>query len=383
MRFHFAGALLLVAACGSGSDQPPAEGSVDAAQLPTSVDGSDALPNDTGSRGDVGAAPAPDARSDSGFGADVVLSDAALSPWPDDTNTGYRHSPSCSGGLTAWTGGAIQSGHTYECIEFGPGLGVGSTSSRVQNVTFRGCRFHGIAVGNALVVLYGDAITFDYCSFEPGVAAPPCPYDKSYQYGIAGNGGYGSVIQQLTVTHSDFWGFGNAIDTQGSTEAKPHLFRDNWIHDASDDGGAIYHTDGIGAESGAGTGSYVVIDHNTIESHGNTNGIAYQAGTYDHFTITNNLVGGFGYTVALLGGATYTTFTDNTFTTRLAVAWGPLYGTNFWTTTGSVWRRNRWKVPSGAAWGNPQHDGWYWLPDASGNSGASDASFVSQTDFGG
>ena len=309
--------------------------------------------------------------------------DASVSAWPDQTNTGYRHAPGCTGPLTPWSGGTIQSGMTYSCIDFAPGLSVGAMSAPVQNVTFRGCRFHGVAVGNALVVLYGDNISFDYCSFEPGATAPPCAYEQSYQYGLAGNGGYYSVIEQLTVTHCDFWGFGNAIDTQGSTRAKPHVFRDNWIHDASADGGGMYHTDGIGAESGVGTGSYVVIDHNTIESQGNTNGIAYQAGHYDHFTMTRNLFGGFGYTVALLGGATDTTFTDNTFSTRLAVDWGPLYGSDFWTTSGSTWRRNRWKVPSGAAWGNPAHDGWFWVPDASGNSGASDMPFVSETDFGG
>jgi hypothetical protein len=302
--------------------------------------------------------------------------------FPDATNTGYRHAPGYPGSLAPWPGGAVQSNHTYEFFDFPGGVDVGSNGAHVTNVTFRGCRFHGVAVEDKLVGLYGDNITFDYCSFEPGVASPPCPYNKSYQYGIAGNGGYYTTIQQFTVTSCDFWGFGNAIDTQGSTQAKPHVFRDNWIHDAAEDGGS-YHTDGIGAESGSGTGSYVVIDHNTIESHGNTNGIAYQAGHYDHFTITNNLFGGFGYTIALLGNAPSTTFTDNTFSTRLPVGYGPLYPDNFWTTTGSTWRRNRWKVPTGAAWGNPAHDGWFWLPDASATSGSTDNPFVSLTDFGG
>jgi hypothetical protein len=303
--------------------------------------------------------------------------------WPDGTNTGYKHAPGYPGSLTPWTGGAIQSNQTYEFIDFAGGVDVGSMGSHLSNVTFRGCRFHGVAVGEKLVALYGDNITFDYCSFEPGVAAPPVPYNKSYQYGLTGNGSYYTVIQQLTVTHSDFWGFGNAIDCQGSTQAKPHVFRDNWIHDASADNGGTYHTDGIGAESGSGTGSYVVLDHNAIESVGNTNGVAYQAGHYDHFTITNNLLSGFGYTVALLGDAPYTTFTGNTYSTRLKPDWGPLYPANFWTTTGSKWRGNKWMVPSGAAWGNPAHDGWFWLPDTSANSGSSDAPFVSQTDFGG
>lgn len=229
-------------------------------------------------------------------------------------------------------------------------------------------------------MLFGDNITFDYSSFEPNVASPPVSYAQSYQYGIEADGSYYSTVQQLTVTHSDFWGFGNAIDVSGSTKDKPQVFRDNYIHDAADDNNGTYHTDGIGTLSGAGTGSYMVLDHNTIESPGNTNGIAFQAGTYDHVTITNNLLGGFGYTVALLGGATNTTFTGNTFSTRLKVAWGPLYPADFWTTTGSVWKNNKWLVPTGAAWGDPAHSGWYWIPNSTANSGASDMPFVSQTD---
>ena len=31
-----------------------------------------------------------------------------------------------------------------------------------------------------------------------------------------GNGSYNTFVQNLTVTHSDYWGFGNAIDTGGS-----------------------------------------------------------------------------------------------------------------------------------------------------------------------
>lgn len=308
-------------------------------------------------------------------------SDASIpSAWPDATNTGYRHAPGYTGTLTPWGGGAIQSNHTYEGIDFPGGVDVGSMANHVTGVTFRGCRFHGVAVGEKLVGLFGDDITFDYCSFEPEVAAPPVAYTASYQYGLAGNGGYYTAIQKLTVSHSDFWGFGNAIDTQGSTQAKPHVFRDNWIHDAADDGGAQYHTDGIGAESGAGTGSYVVIDHNNIQSAGNTNGIAYQAGTYDHFSITNNLFGGFGYTVALLGGAPATTFTGNVFSTALDVGYGPLYPDDFWSTPGSTWHDNHWMVPPGAAWGDPAHDGLFWIPNAAENGGSSDAPFVSQTD---
>lgn len=279
---------------------------------------------------------------------------AASSGWPDATNTGYRNSPSYTGILTDGSALTIQSNQTYNNYQFN-GCDVGSLSTPVSNVTFNGCRFYGVSVGGGLVLLFGDNITFNYCSFEPGVAAPPTPYASSYQYGLTANGSYNSYVGQLTVSHCDFWGFGNAIDAEGSSQAKPHLFEHNWVHDASDDGGGIYHTDGIGDESGAGVNSYVTLNHNTIMSVGNTNGIAYQAGTYDHFTVTNNLVGGFGYTVAIWAN-TSTTFTGNVFdASTIPANFGPLYPQTFWTGGTSLWRNNIWKSTD-------SNNGKYWTP---------------------
>lgn len=283
--------------------------------------------------------------------------------FPGPNNTGYKNAPGCVGITRTRFSGTIQSNQTYNCMDFPGGAFVGSSSNSVSNVTFYGARFYGVAVEDVLVALFGDNITFDYSSFEPGVSAPPVPYNQSYQYGIEADGGYNSHVGKLTVTNSDFWGFGNAIDIAGSTQAKPHVFRNNYIHDAAEDGGS-YHTDGIGTLSGSGTGSYVVLDHNTIESLGNTNGVAFQQGSYSNFTVTNNLFGGFGYTVAIWAPAANTVFTGNTFSTRIAAIYGPLYPQSFWTSNGSVWKCNKWAVPSGSASGNPAQNGWYWLPQA-------------------
>lgn len=282
------------------------------------------------------------------------------SGWPDATNTGYRNAPGYTGSLTNGSAITVQSNQTYNHTAFSGGVNVGSNGNPVTNVTFNGCRFYGISVGDALVTLFGDNITFNYCSFEPGVAAPPVAYNKSYQYGLAGNGGYYTLVQQLTVSHCDFWGFGNAIDCKNSTQAKPHLFEHNWIHDAANDGGAIYHTDGIGDESGSGQNSYVTLHHNTIISEGNTNGIAYQQGVYDHFTVTDNLLGGFGYTVAIWAN-TSTVFTGNVFdASTIPAGYGPLYPQTFWTGGTSLWRNNIWQSTDAS-------NGKFWTPSGPGS----------------
>lgn len=248
-------------------------------------------------------------------------------------------------------------------------------------MTFYGCRFHG--AGDLLCPLFGDNIIFHYCSFEPGVSAPPVSYAEGYQYGIEANGSYNSYVGQLTVTHCDIWGFGNAIDASGATQQKPHYFAYNWIHDARADGGKD-HTDGIGELSGGGaTMSYVTIHHNTIESVGNTQGIAYQAGRYSNFIITDNLIGGWNTAIAVgdVRGKRPSNiiFSGNTFSTRLPIGFRPLYNA-FWTSPGSVWANNKWKVPFGAAWGNPAHDGWYWIPNTKNYAG-NDLIYVSPTDY--
>lgn len=294
----------------------------------------------------------------------VPLSDIP-SGFPNNCTTGYAAAPDYPGSLHSCSG-TIQSNTTYSFCDFSGGLDVGTSSTAVSNVTFHGCRVHGVAVDEALVLLFGDNITFEYSTVEPNAAFAhntQVAHAQSYQYGIEANGSYNSHVGKLTITNSDFWGFGNAIDVHGSTQAKPQVFRDNWIHDAANDGGGDYHTDGIGDESGSGSGSYVVMDHNTIVSPGNTNGIAFQQGSYSNFTITNNLLGGFGYTVALWAPAPNTTFTGNTFTTLLKPDFGPLYPQSFWTSTGSIWKNNLWLVPSGAAYGSPADNGKFWTPN--------------------
>ena len=173
------------------------------------------------------------------------------------------------------------------------------------------------------------------------------------------------------------------------------MFDHTWIHDACPDN--TYHTDGIGLPGG-GVASYVQITSNQISSVGNTNGLAYQVtvsgspASYDHFTITGNLIGGFGYTIQLNGGlypalqpATATTFTGNTYTTLLECTTGPLYDNSFISLPDWLWRNNRWLVPAGAWWGHAQYSGYYWVPGFTSNAGPAldelAAGLVSTTDY--
>jgi hypothetical protein len=308
-----------------------------------------------------------------------------LAGFPNGANTGYRNAPGFPGSLHTCAI-PIRSNTTYSFCDFVGGVAVGSPSHHVVNVTFYGCDFHVTRpLGDKLVGIWGDNITFDYSSFQPDASAPPVSFSQSYQYGIEADGGWGTSVGKLTVSHSDFWGFGNAIDINGSTQANPQVFRDNWIHDAADNGG-VYHTDGIGTLApGPGSGSYLVIDHNTIESAGNTQGIAFQSGRYDHLTITGNLFGGWGYSICVVGGS-YINFSGNTFSTLFAPTYGPLY-----TSTGFTgfpapwqWRHNKWLVPADAQWGMPDHNGWFWMPVAANRHGeADDTQFVSRTDYAG
>ena len=280
-----------------------------------------------------------------------------LCGWPDSTNTGYQNAPGYPGSLTVASSNSStcpttpQSNHTYSFCKYN-GL---SLPTNLTNVTFYGDDFQHTAPQNPNVTGgSGDNnITFNYDTFQPSaVSSPPASCSQSYQYGIYNENG---AMKGYTVEHSDFWGFGNAIDTAGSTQTTPQTFQYNWIHDSVTTGGCGYHNDGIGMLN-PNTESYATVDHNTIEFLGNTNLIAWQNGTYSHIQNTNNLLS--GDNVMYAGGRctssctppTNITTTGNTLNTYLAFSppggGAPLdAATNFWSGPGDVWNHNYWAVP--------------------------------------
>ncbi len=276
--------------------------------------------------------------------------------FPNSTNAGYKNAPGFPGGLTDFSG-TIRSNQTYKFMNFPNGLHV---PKDVSNIMFFGCRFASNAIADAAVAVYGDKISFDYSSFEPNkVSAPPVSYELGYQYAIDQRS-----EGQLTVDHSDFWGWGNAVQIGYSSQDQPLVIRNSYFHDARLDGGRD-HTDAI-LENYGGL-SYMVFDRNTIVSKGNTNGLGLQNGKgrgYSNIVVTNNYFSGFGYSVNLCGhfdGCSSVVFTDNTFGTDIRPVWGALYG---WRDgNGNVWRRNRWRVAPGGFDMNASNEGKFWLPN--------------------
>lgn len=320
-----------------------------------------------------GGAPGP---ADGGGSAITSRPNDGSGYWPDSSNTGYQNAPGYPGQLTDFPPNengytlldGSYDGKTLKFLHFHGKVMIGSSGSSpstVANITFYGCLFEGTLPQDLLVYDFTTAhSTYQYSTFKPAaVSAPPVSCDQSYEISVNQ-----SSNQAITMDHCDVWG-GAGIQFGASSQASPLVFTHNYIHDEADPdnvGGCNYHHDGIGPCSGGGI-SYVTIDHNTIASRGNTNGIALQ-GTlpYDHLTITNNYLSGWGYAVSLGAGDTAAsdtnvTVTGNVFSGELETLYGPLYG-NVAPGPGSVWQDNRYQVRTGDAWGDASWNGQYWWP---------------------
>lgn len=310
--------------------------------------------------------------------------------WPNAANTGYRNAPDYPGHLTTYSdvpngtecSGPIQSGRTYRFCHFPNGIEIGTADllGTPSDVTFYGCLFEagfdGYGPGSEALVKYsnGNNIVFSYDTFKPaGVAAPPVSYEQGVEYGVnqveSAASGYGAG--SFSIDHSEFWGLAAAVEMGASSQSQPVTIRDSYIHDTRADGGGIDHTDGILSNDGQGV-AYVTIDHNTIVSTANNEGIALQFADYgyDHVSVTNNYLSGWHMTVDFGGygtGNTNDTFTGNVFASDLQPTAASFYvaygGDGFWhTNLGNVWRNNTFYVVPGSGYTPTSDNGRYWLP---------------------
>jgi hypothetical protein len=295
----------------------------------------------------------------------------SVSCWPNSSNTGYQNAPGYPGTpgvadptkLTTASSSSstcpltFQSNHTYSfCRYTGAGQFIGSSTGHLTNVHFIGDLFESSdhTSDPATIMLYCDSnCTFDYMTMKPQTVNAPniagrhgTTYAASYGAIMgAGWGAFGTVGHGLSITHSDIWGFDSGIILGPNGSATPVNISDNWLHDQGDcinAGSCTSHADGIGMVDTGSSSSYVTLNHNNMPFiEDNTNDIAFQSGTYDHLTITNNLFSGDGYTIAIWSTSTNITFTGNVYTNYAQNWFGMNYGQDFWDTPGSVWAHNK------------------------------------------
>lgn len=289
--------------------------------------------------------------------------------WPDFSNTGYKNTPANAEGLglSAYSkltdySSDMGADKTIE-VTYPDNSVISYTHFLAQkviingdNLTFIGCLFEGTNPADNLVQIYANSrVNFYYSTFKPSSFdmppgndgsvssahnSPGTPFDKSWQLATTMNE---AVVH---MDHNDIWGNAGLEMVTGFPN-NPSTWTNNYIHDAADTANDVYHHDGIGPQS-EGNGGPMLIDHNTIASLGNTNGLALQGdGVYDHITFTNNYVSGYGYTLAfgILDNATNLTFTGNIFSAELNNMFGPVYS-NYWggTARGSTWRNNLYQA---------------------------------------
>jgi hypothetical protein len=273
-----------------------------------------------------------------------------------------------------FNGGQDVSGSYIEFVSCDFNSGSSGVNVSGSNITFKGNRFQSNSSANYNVQTSGSNLVFSYNSFvplasyytaPPGAAWPSAGAGQNttaqspgvnaidgndgYQYGLAINSG-----GPVSADHNDFWGFGND-GPQFMDTSQQITITDNWIHDAANASPQGYHIDGTGYVNGGSGPTNILIQHNTIASIGNTNGIAFQAATsgYSNIQVINNYLSGYGYLVAL-GTAgtkqfTSSSFVNNVFGTDLQWVWGPIY--NDYTTVfggnGNSWSGNTIHVVAG------------------------------------
>ncbi len=326
-----------------------------------------------------------------------------LSCWPGAHNTGYQWAPGYPGTpgvpdktkLTTASASStacptkLQSNKTYKFCYYPNGLSIGSpqypgdpdVGQHLTNVTMIGFLVEdsGPTSDSSAIMAYCKSnCVLDYFTVKPsGLEAPDVPAPKhgttyAKSYGTIMNAGWGAYYgyaRGLSLKHSNIWGYQSGIILGGdNTAATPNVFEDNWLHDQGqcmEQPGCPTHADGIGMVDTGGMAKYIVINHNNMPFiQNNTNNIAFQEGTYDNLRITNNILSGDGYTVAIWNTSKNITFTGNVMTNYAQHYFGWNYGRNFWDTPGSTWDNNRFMWDSTGA--NP----YYAQGPGSGNAGS-------------
>lgn len=309
-------------------------------------------------------------------------------PYPaHELNTGYQNAGALLGGgpytyadLSDGSSLSLQDNTTYSLLNFDYGLSPSNFASGINpvNVTFIGCRFEGFSsMSNQVIGGWASgAVTFRYCTVEPGNIAPgsepplsnpsyQCSHSDGYQYAW-------DCCQGTTIDHCRAWGFANACQIWSSSASLPFVITNSLFQNPRQDGGTD-HTDGPGDQV-TRTLDSVTLSGCTVVGVGNTNAISFQGGTYTNIAVTGCYAAGFGYmvflgTVGAGGQDTHTfTFQDNIWGTDVEPALGPTY-VNYCpftqsgaTARGNIWSGNKISTYAGTNWMAAGNDGLYWWP---------------------
>lgn len=347
----------------------------------------------------------------------LTVTTAAPGGWPGQPGNpvGYAACPAAApsrwssrSGSNAWPGaypgqlsasstiasGTANTPKVYAFQDFG---GITITASYV---IFVGCRFAASGTVNQRFDT-GTHVSFFYCTYQPPVgtvqphAAWPAAgagtglnrssagsnYSVSnasgYQYGVVGS--VNAKFVDLFWDHCDMWGSANNFDFEGAPATGPVAIHDCWIHDCRFPGISPNwdHSDGVGYEgSDAGPPNFT-LNHCTVASFGNTNGLAMQGTSWINTTITNNYLSGWDVLINMPYPPTYgpvnnLTFTGNVIGTDIVSNfWGPLHDVTGWVNGsghGGLWRNNTIRVVPGYPLFNgltAANNGWFLYPDSS------------------
>jgi ASPM-SPD-2-Hydin domain-containing protein len=317
---------------------------------------------------------------------------AAAPGWPGSfTATACPSSPSSG---SSWSNATVVSNCTYSsattvscnyCIfEYVDFQGGTNHSAQISgsHILFWGSRFQSNATQGGNVASTSSYVYWFYDSIVPLTSfytSPPgstqwpsagaganSTTQTSGTNSVAANEGYeyginlGSSTGPFWVDHSDFWGFGNAINlNSGSTAAV--VVTNNWIHDAAYPTvtGGNYHTDVCpGYLNGATPPSNVTMIGNTCASLGSNQSLPLQTATsnYSNIYVNDNFFSGGGSVVISYclpsGGASLcvnSTFYGNVLGTDIMPG-GITYAAGFTMGSGSVWACNTIEVLSGTTW---------------------------------
>ena len=253
--------------------------------------------------------------------------------------------------------GNVADGHSYTYFfydSFTPAVayyisppGTGCSESSAGNLGCTNWPSGGVGANSTTIV--------EETGFTPGSTTPSNANaingNKGYEYGLNVDNGGGPIW----VDHCDFWGFGDAIVNQTTTQQI--TITNNWMHDIANPSEQAYHTDGYGYSNGATAPNNVLLAGNATAMLGNTNALALQAavGGYQNIYINENFFSGDGATISFCQPGsvpcTNSAFYGNTFGTDVEAS-GPMYNPGATLGPGTVWACNTIEVRPGTTWTN-------------------------------